>query len=56
MSGTPCEVKAPAPCSGSILMRCMTGLLGYSAAEVEALRAKGALGLRLHNEVTHAHA
>ena len=43
MSATPCEVKAPAPLLGQHTDEVMTGLLGYSAAEVEALRKKGAL-------------
>jgi benzylsuccinate CoA-transferase BbsF subunit len=43
MSGTVCEVKAAAPVLGQHTDEVMTGLLGYSAAEVEALRAKGAL-------------
>ncbi|MGC2443733.1 MAG: hypothetical protein WA409_10130, partial [Candidatus Binatus sp.] len=43
MSGTPCEVKSAAPVLGQQTDEVMTGLLGYSAAEVEALRAKGAL-------------
>ena len=43
MSGTPCEVKSAAPVLGQHTDEVMTGLLGYSAAEVEALRAKGAL-------------
>jgi len=43
MSGTPCEVKSPAPLLGQNTDELMTGLLGYSAAEVEALRKKGAL-------------
>jgi benzylsuccinate CoA-transferase BbsF subunit len=43
MSGTPTEVRAAAPCLGQHTTELMTGLLGYSAAEVEALRKKGAL-------------
>ena len=43
MSGTPCEVKSAAPVLGQHTDEVMTGLLGYSAAEVEAMRAKGAL-------------
>ncbi len=43
MSGTPCEVKTAAPLLGQHTDEVMTGLLGYSAAEVEAMRAKGAL-------------
>jgi benzylsuccinate CoA-transferase BbsF subunit len=43
MSGTPCEVKAPAPCLGQHTEELLTGLFGYSAAEVDALRKKGAL-------------
>jgi crotonobetainyl-CoA:carnitine CoA-transferase CaiB-like acyl-CoA transferase len=43
MSGTPCEVKAAAPLLGQHTDEVMTGLLGYSADEVAALRSKGAL-------------
>jgi benzylsuccinate CoA-transferase BbsF subunit len=43
MSGTPCEVKAPAPCLGQHTDELLTGMFGYSAAEVAALRNKGAL-------------
>jgi benzylsuccinate CoA-transferase BbsF subunit/naphthyl-2-methylsuccinate CoA transferase subunit len=43
MSGTPCEVKSAAPALGQHTNEVMTGLLGYSLDEVEALRAKGAL-------------
>jgi crotonobetainyl-CoA:carnitine CoA-transferase CaiB-like acyl-CoA transferase len=43
MSATPCEVKAAAPVLGQHTNELMTGLLGYSAAEVDAMRAKGAL-------------
>ena len=43
MSETPCEVKAAAPTLGQHTDEVMTGLLGYSAAEVDALRVKGAL-------------
>jgi len=43
MSGTPCEVKTAAPTLGQHTNEVMTGLLGYSAEEVEAMRAKGAL-------------
>ncbi|HYB89674.1 MAG TPA: CoA transferase [Candidatus Binataceae bacterium] len=43
MSATPCEIKAPAPVLGQHTDSVMTGLLGYSAAEVDALRKKGAL-------------
>jgi benzylsuccinate CoA-transferase BbsF subunit len=43
MSATPCEVKAAAPLLGQHTDELLTGLLGYSAAEVEAMRAKGAL-------------
>jgi benzylsuccinate CoA-transferase BbsF subunit len=43
MSGTVVEVKAAAPVLGQHTDEVMTGLLGYSAAEVDALRAKGAL-------------
>jgi benzylsuccinate CoA-transferase BbsF subunit len=43
MSGTPCEVKAPAPCLGQHTDELLTGTFGYSAPEVDALRKKGAL-------------
>jgi benzylsuccinate CoA-transferase BbsF subunit len=43
MSGTPCEVKAPAPCLGQHTDELLTGLFGYSAADVDALRKMGAL-------------
>jgi crotonobetainyl-CoA:carnitine CoA-transferase CaiB-like acyl-CoA transferase len=43
MSATPCEVKSPAPLLGQHTDELMTELLGYTAAEVEALREKGAL-------------
>ncbi|HYK64332.1 MAG TPA: CoA transferase, partial [Patescibacteria group bacterium] len=43
MSGTPCEVKAAAPTLGQHTDEVMTQILGYTAAEVEAMRAKGAL-------------
>ncbi|HEY6395672.1 MAG TPA: CoA transferase [Candidatus Binataceae bacterium] len=43
MSGTPTEVRAPAPLLGQHTDEILTGLLGYSAAEVEELRRKGAL-------------
>ena len=43
MSGTPCEVTTAAPTLGQHTDEVMTGLLGYSAAEVDAMRAAGAL-------------
>ena len=43
MSGTPCEVKTPAPLLGQHTDEIMTGLLGYTAGEVEELQKKGAL-------------
>jgi benzylsuccinate CoA-transferase BbsF subunit len=43
MSATPCEVKTPAPLLGQHTDELMTGLLGYTGAEVEELRKKGAL-------------
>lgn len=43
MSGTPCEVRSAAPTLGQHTTEVMTGLLGYSTAEVDAMRAKGAL-------------
>jgi crotonobetainyl-CoA:carnitine CoA-transferase CaiB-like acyl-CoA transferase len=43
MSGTPCEVRGAAPTLGQHTTEVLTGLLGYSTAEVDAMRAKGAL-------------
>ena len=43
MSATPCEVKTAAPLLGQHTDEIMTGLLGYSAGEIEELRKKGAL-------------
>ncbi|MFZ0888291.1 MAG: CoA transferase [Candidatus Binataceae bacterium] len=43
MSGTPCAVRAPAPLLGQHTDEVLSGLLGYSAAEVKALHEKGAL-------------
>ena len=43
MSGTPCQVRAAAPTLGQHTTEVLTGLLGYSTAEVDAMRAKGAL-------------
>jgi benzylsuccinate CoA-transferase BbsF subunit/naphthyl-2-methylsuccinate CoA transferase subunit len=43
MSGTPCEVRSAAPTLGQHTDEVLTGLLGYSAAEVASMRAKGAL-------------
>jgi len=43
MSGTPCEVRSAAPLLGQHTDEVLTGLLGYSAAEVAAMRAQGAL-------------
>ncbi|HUO04627.1 MAG TPA: CoA transferase [Candidatus Binataceae bacterium] len=43
MSGTPCAVKTAAPLLGQHTDEVLTGLLGYSDAEVAAMRAKGAL-------------
>ena len=43
MSGTPCRVRAAAPTLGQHTTEVLTGLLGYSTAEVDAMRAKGAL-------------
>jgi crotonobetainyl-CoA:carnitine CoA-transferase CaiB-like acyl-CoA transferase len=42
MSATPCEVKAAAPQLGQHTNEVLTAL-GYSAAEIDAMRAKGAL-------------
>lgn len=44
LSRTPCAVEAPAPCLGEDNERVLGEVLGYSAAEIEALRADGALG------------
>jgi crotonobetainyl-CoA:carnitine CoA-transferase CaiB-like acyl-CoA transferase len=43
MSETVCEVKAAAPMLGQHTDELMTGLLGFSKAEVEKMRADGAL-------------
>jgi crotonobetainyl-CoA:carnitine CoA-transferase CaiB-like acyl-CoA transferase len=43
MSETPCEVRAAAPALGQHTDELMTGLLGFSKAEVEKMRADGAL-------------
>jgi benzylsuccinate CoA-transferase BbsF subunit len=43
MSGTPCEVKAAAPVLGQHTDEVLTGLLGYSAEDVEEMRKIGAL-------------
>jgi benzylsuccinate CoA-transferase BbsF subunit len=43
MSGTPCYVRSAAPTLGQHTTEVLTGLLGYSTAEVDAMRAKGAL-------------
>jgi crotonobetainyl-CoA:carnitine CoA-transferase CaiB-like acyl-CoA transferase len=43
MAGTPCEIKSAAPILGQHTDEVMTGLLGYSADELAAMRAKGAL-------------
>ena len=43
MSETVCEVKAAAPVLGQHTDEVLTGLLGYSKAEVEKMRADGAL-------------
>ncbi len=44
LSRTPCAVEAPAPCLGADNDPVLREVLGYSAAEVEALAAAGALG------------
>jgi crotonobetainyl-CoA:carnitine CoA-transferase CaiB-like acyl-CoA transferase len=44
LSGTPCAVTAPAPCLGEHSREVLSGVLGYSEAEIEALAADGALG------------
>jgi crotonobetainyl-CoA:carnitine CoA-transferase CaiB-like acyl-CoA transferase len=43
MTETPCTVRAPAPCIGQHTEELLTGLLGYSPSEVNALRELGAL-------------
>ncbi|HKI14651.1 MAG TPA: CaiB/BaiF CoA-transferase family protein, partial [Roseiarcus sp.] len=43
MSGTPCAVRAPAPCIGQHTDEVLTGVLGYSEAELTKLRDAGAL-------------
>ena len=40
MSGTPCEVKTPAPLLGQHTDEIMTGLLGFSAGEIEELQKR----------------
>ncbi len=42
MSGTPCAVRAPAPCLGQHTDEVL-GALGYSESEISALHQKGAL-------------
>jgi benzylsuccinate CoA-transferase BbsF subunit len=44
LSETPCAVTAPAPCLGEHSREVLSGVLGYSKAEIEALAADGALG------------
>jgi crotonobetainyl-CoA:carnitine CoA-transferase CaiB-like acyl-CoA transferase len=44
LSETPCAVTAPAPCLGEHSREVLSGVLGYSEAEIEALAADGALG------------
>ncbi len=43
MSGTPCTVRAPAPCIGQHTEEVLTGMLGYSEADLKKLREAGAL-------------
>jgi benzylsuccinate CoA-transferase BbsF subunit len=43
MSATPCAVRAPAPCLGQHTDEVLTGLLGYSEADVKKLRDAHAL-------------
>ena len=43
MSGTPTEVRSAAPALGQHTDEVLTGLLGYSDADMEALRKLGAL-------------
>jgi benzylsuccinate CoA-transferase BbsF subunit len=44
LSATPCSVETAAPCLGQHTERVLSEVLGYSPAEIEALRAEGALG------------
>jgi crotonobetainyl-CoA:carnitine CoA-transferase CaiB-like acyl-CoA transferase len=44
LSDTPCAVAAPAPCLGEHTRQVLGEVLGYSAAEIDALSAAGALG------------
>ena len=44
LSGTPCAVEVPAPCLGEHNRRVLADVLGYSAEEIDALSAEGALG------------
>src|SRR2546422_1052232 len=44
LSATPCAVETPAPCLGEHNRRVLADVLGYSAAEIDALTAAGALG------------
>jgi benzylsuccinate CoA-transferase BbsF subunit len=43
MSRTECAVRAPAPCIGQHTDEILTTMLGYSPAEIDRLRAQGAL-------------
>ena len=44
LSATPCAVETAAPCLGEHNRRVLADVLGYSAAEIDALTAEGALG------------
>jgi formyl-CoA transferase len=44
LSHTPAEVRLPPPLLGQHTEEVLTGLLGYTAAEVEGLREKGVVG------------
>jgi benzylsuccinate CoA-transferase BbsF subunit len=44
LSATPCAVGTPAPCLGEHNRRVLAEVLDYSAAEIDALMAEGALG------------
>jgi benzylsuccinate CoA-transferase BbsF subunit len=44
LSDTPCAVTAAAPCLGEHTRQVLGEVLGYSAAEIDALSAAGALG------------
>jgi crotonobetainyl-CoA:carnitine CoA-transferase CaiB-like acyl-CoA transferase len=43
MSETKCEVRSAAPCLGQHTEEVMTKMLGYSKAEYDEMKSKGAL-------------